>query len=102
MHPGVEFHAVRSVVTLISDENKITNGVNFLDLYQNSNFFNPFPVTVGYYPTNLEESGITRLTQNFPVDVFSTRCTGVWTSCLQGCETLNHFFSLLTLNMSNL
>ena len=63
-------------------------------------FLNPFPVTVGYYPTNLEESGITRLTQNFPVDVFSKRCTGVWTSCLQGCEALNHFFSLLTLNMS--
>ena len=39
MHQGVEFHAVRSVVTLISDENKITNGVNFLDLYQNSIFF---------------------------------------------------------------
>ena len=28
MHPGVEFHAVRGVVALVLDENKITNGVN--------------------------------------------------------------------------
>ena len=39
MHPGVEFHAVRGVVELVLDENKITNGVNFLDFYQNSNVF---------------------------------------------------------------
>ena len=33
IHPGVEFHAIRGVVALISDENTITNGVNFLDFY---------------------------------------------------------------------
>ena len=80
--------------TLFSQIDKILKIYPRLDEYISFPFvpgsrtgFNPFPVTVGYYPTNLEESGITRLTQNFPVDVFQHVVQGYG---LVVCRVLRH------------
>ena len=51
--------------------------------HTHSTFLTLFPYQSGITRLHLEESGITRLTQKFSVNVFSTRCTEVWSSCMQ-------------------